>query len=58
MVPARRPVTFRGSTLPFLKEHGELYGANGYAILEFDGASLTEFVVAPDGRALRTQTLC
>jgi hypothetical protein len=41
----------------YIEEHGELYGANGYAILEFDGASVTELVVAPDGTALRTQML-
>jgi hypothetical protein len=42
---------------PYVPEHGDRYGPNGYLTLEIDGTSLKEIVHAPDGAVLREASL-
>ena len=42
---------------PYVPEHEDRYGPNGYLTLELDGASLNEIVHAPDGSVLRSALL-
>jgi hypothetical protein len=42
---------------PYVPDHADRYGPNGYVTLELDGTSLNETVRAPDGSKLRETSL-